>query len=133
MGVDYGRITTLLEVTAKEQPWGEKLPITLEDRPFTDAVNTEYFVRHSIVYGEGDVTCLGGGRYRYPGIQYLSIFYRQGLGKATVEKIASAIVNYFNLKTIEEIVFQVASTVKRPPDADGFNQLQVVCPFYFDC
>ena len=132
MAVDYNRITTLLEREALEQPWGSDLPVSLEDRPFKEAGNSEIFIAHSIVYGAGDPVCLGGERFRYPGIQYLRIFHR-GDKKATIEELASKIVNYFNLRTIQEIVFRTASTVKRPRDADGFSQLQVVCPFYFDC
>lgn len=132
MGIDYGEIVKTLEAEAKRQPWGDELPMAFDDRPFRDAANSDVFVRHSITFGDGEPTSLGGGCLRYPGIQFLSLFYRGGHGNASIYNHASKIVNHYNFKTLGRVVFQVASTIKLPQDADGFSQLQVVCPFYFD-
>jgi hypothetical protein len=107
----------------------------MEDRPLKDAANVETFIRHSIVFGRGLATSLGDECYRHVGIQYLSIFYKTGTGiQSQIEK-ATEIVKYYTKKIVTgtpNVVFEVASVNKQPRDADGYSQLQVVCPFYFD-
>lgn len=131
--MDYVDVQTALEKLAAEKPWGTELRVTLDDRQFKEAEAVEAFIRHSIVFGQGDVISLGAECFRYPGLQYLSIFYRGGKGNIAYIAEAQKIVRYFNPpRTVDNIVFQTAYFNKLPPDPKGFAQIQVVCPFYFD-
>lgn len=131
--MDYVEVTTVLETLVVAKPWETELRIALEDRTFKEAEAVEAFIRHSIVFGEGDVKSLGAECFRYPGIQYLSIFYRGGKGNMAYIAEAQKIVRYFNPpRTVDMVVFETAYMNKLPADAKGFSQVQVVCPFYFD-
>lgn len=125
----------MLEKEAKDN-WSSEYTLALEDRPFKPTEQMTIFTRHSVVFGEGDRTAIGVGYYRYPGIQYLSIFFQAASGNASVYKFADKIALFYTDKILTEsglsINFEVASTLKLPKDANGYNQLQVICPFYFD-
>lgn len=135
----YAEVLAALEVVANDHPWGSALPLCFDDRPLKDAGNTELFIRHSVVFGDGKSTSIGDQCYRYPGLQYLSIFYKTGKGLQTILAKAGEISRYYNNRTVmgtvpntPNIIFQVSGARKLPQDGDGFSQYQVVCPFYFD-
>lgn len=131
----HAKVLAALEKDAKTQVEALSVKIALEDRGFTSTENEKYFIAHSVVFGEGEEMSIGGACQRYIGIQYLSIHYRTGHGVQTIYEMADKLMTRYKHLTIvgdPSIVFRVASTVKQPPDAKGFAQLQVVCPFYFD-
>lgn len=134
----YAEVQAALETVADSNPWGAELPLAFDDRPLKDAGNISTFIRHSIVYGDGKATSIGNQCFRYPGVQYLSIFYKTGKGIQSILQKADEIARYFNHRTVigsgntPNIIFQVTGTRKFPQDSDGFSQMQVVCPFYFD-
>ena len=131
--MDYVSVMTALESLAASKPWNSQLRLTMDDRQFKEAEAVEAFVRHSVVFGAGDVISLGAECFRYPGLQYLSIFYRGGKGNILYWEEAQKIVRYYNPpRTVDNIVFQTAYAIKLPVDSKGFAQIQVVCPFYFD-
>lgn len=128
-------VLALLERDATDS-WSDPFPLALEDRPFRPTEQHTVFIRHSVVFGEGDRTALGTGWYRHHGIQYLSIFFTTGNGNASVYRYSDQIANRYTDLILTDgtskIVFGVVSTIKLPQDANGYSQLQVVCPFYFD-
>lgn len=130
-----GKVIEMLEREALNN-WSQRYSLALEDRPFKPTEQMTIFTRHSVVFGDGERTAIGIGYYRYPGIQYLSIFFQAASGNASVYAFADEIVQFYTDKILTEsglsINFEVASTLKLPKDANGYNQLQVICPFYFD-
>ncbi len=124
-----------MEIEAKRL-WSDPYPLALTDRPFKPTDQNTVFIRHSVIFGDGERTALGVGWYRYQGIQYLSVFYQTGSGVQSLYEYTDRIVSrYTDLILIDDsskVLFQVASTIKLPQDANGYSQLQVVCPFYFD-
>ncbi len=133
--VGHANVLAAMEVEAKAN-WSDPYPLALDDRPFKQTDQHMIFSRHSVVFGEGERTSVGVGWYRYPGIQYLSIFYMAGTGNNSVYKLADQMINHYTDKILTDdgvhVNFGVASTIKLPQDANGFSQLQVICPFYFD-
>lgn len=129
------KVVAMMETEAQAH-WADKYHLALEDRPFKPTDQQTIFTRHSVVFGDGESTALGTGHYRYPGIQYLSIFFQAASGNASVYEYADRIVRFYTDKILTDdglsINFQVASTVKLPKDVTGYSQLQVICPFYFD-
>lgn len=128
-------VLATLEKDAKDLI-ADSFPFALDDRPFKPTEQHTIFIRHSVVFGDGENNCLGLGHYRYMGLQYVVIFYQTGRGNNTVYKKADEIVRHYSDKILPSdsvtINFRVASTLKLPQDVNGFSQLQVICPFYFD-
>lgn len=133
--VGQAEVIAALERRAHKM-WSDPYPLALDDRPFKPTDQNTIFLRHSVVFGEQVRTALGTGYYRTPGLQYLAIFYQTGKGLDTVYKYADEIVAHYTdmilIEGLVKVVFEVASTIKLPKDANGFSQLQVLCPFYFD-
>jgi hypothetical protein len=133
--VGQGEVIAALEKEAVAH-WAEQYPLTLDDRPFKPTDQHSIFIRHSVVFGDGERTALGTGWYRYQALQYLSIFYQTGQGNASVYRKGDEIIAHYTDKILVDgpvkVNFEVASSIKLPQDAKGFSQLQVICPFYFD-
>jgi hypothetical protein len=135
----------MLEKEAMAQAKALACKIAYEDKPFPDAENEKYFLRHSIVFGSGQSMSLGGQCIRYPGVQYLVLMYRAGFGLQSLYKAADQLVKRYTLLTLTgdvNVIFREAGTIKFPHETSnvtrtqqelkGFSQMQVVCPFYFD-
>lgn len=131
--MDFANVLGILEKDAVEWAKAKSIRVALEDRPFTEAENEKRFIKHSVRFGFGEATSLGGQCFRYPGLQYLSLMYRTGNGLNSLMQFADDAVQRFSVMTLENlIVFGTASHIQLPQDAKGLAQLQIICPFYFD-
>lgn len=135
--MELAKVQKALEKLATS-PWGDKYSVVLDGRP-AEAGNADFYIRHSIVFGLPELIGLGGDCARYMCIQYMSIFFQDGVGIASKMQIADEICTYYNMKTVTStdnshppLMFSAPGVIQLPKDQKGFRQIQVNCPFYFD-
>lgn len=106
-------------------------PVEFENAPLDISTLTEY-VRHVIRFGAGKVTSLSGGCFRYQGAVIVQIFVKPGVGLARPMELADTISGLYRAAVIGGHMFGVPEVTKHPAGGQGWVQVQVYCPFYFE-
>jgi len=91
------------------------------------------WVRCSVQFGDSFRSALGTpGQYRHPGVVFLQVFIKEGIGINRGVVLADELANLFRDQVVSGINFWVPRVIKVPTANEGWFQVQVMIPFYFD-
>jgi len=105
--------------------------IAYENKEF-DPVSGAAWIRATIQEADSSVAGLGSTNlYRNPGIISIQVFTKLGGGTKEGNDIAESIVSIFNGATFDGINCR-ASSIDRVGESEGWYQLNVTTPYYWD-
>ena len=105
--------------------------IEFENVPLDISGLAEY-VRHSVRFGSGKPTSIGGNCYRYVGAVIVQIFVKPGVGIARPMELADTVSGLYRSAVVGGHMFGVPEVTKHPSGGLGWMHVQVYCPFYFE-
>lgn len=90
------------------------------------------YLRLTVQFGDSYRMQIGGQAYRHPGLVMVQVMVKEGVGVSRAMVLADEVKDLFLEAVHEGINFQVPYVTKQPVSEEGWFQVQVSVPFYFD-